>query len=418
MYVSQSYTGVELLRVLIANGAGPILMIAFTNHALDHMLRSVLDAQITNKIVRLGSRSADERIAEFSIEHVEMVAGKSRLNHAFYEYRRALRDVEDEIKKFMEGFFKTDVDTEDIVRYLMFDSPMLLESIQDPPAWISAIQEATEEQEGWHVAGADGKDACERDDSLYGFWVRGGDIEFLHNVRYDMRHRQTTAAQQRAVHPGSANRFEALSSEALDEPQDISLQTVMAEGPTREEGAEAAAAAAARDAESDSDSDDFVSVDASPEEEWLNDAILLDLDDPDSIEAADEPQLQPASSSPPDVPAAAMYAPESSSPTSFHAAPRSNDIRPDDFVDLRQFFAAYGCPDVPTVPVASRPIHELLGEIDAWSMSATERRLLHNSWSDEVRITSQETQTQEFRRLHEKHARAAQEYQEGQAEVC
>ena len=93
----------EFLRVVIANKAGPVLMIAFTNHALDHMLRSVLDARITQKIVRLGSRSADERIAEFSIEHVESVAGRSRLLSAFSTYRRALRDVEDEIKKFMDN---------------------------------------------------------------------------------------------------------------------------------------------------------------------------------------------------------------------------------------------------------------------------------------------------------------------------
>ncbi|KAJ7346800.1 hypothetical protein DFH08DRAFT_869366 [Mycena albidolilacea] len=57
----KSYTGVEILQVLLANHVRLILMIAFTNHALDHMLTSVLDAGITNKVVRLGSRSADEK---------------------------------------------------------------------------------------------------------------------------------------------------------------------------------------------------------------------------------------------------------------------------------------------------------------------------------------------------------------------
>ena len=40
----QSYTGVELLRVLVKNKPGPILMIAFTNHALDHLLQAKFDS--------------------------------------------------------------------------------------------------------------------------------------------------------------------------------------------------------------------------------------------------------------------------------------------------------------------------------------------------------------------------------------
>ena len=72
----QSYTGVELLHVLFVNDVGPILLIAFTNQALDHMLCSVLDAGIMTDIVRLGSRtSADEPIVQYSIETQEMVTG-------------------------------------------------------------------------------------------------------------------------------------------------------------------------------------------------------------------------------------------------------------------------------------------------------------------------------------------------------
>ncbi|RPD78077.1 hypothetical protein L226DRAFT_610076 [Lentinus tigrinus ALCF2SS1-7] len=407
----KSFSGVELLRVLIANEAGPILMIAFTNHALDHMLRSVLDAQITQKIVRLGSRSADERIAEFSIEHVEMVAGKSRLNYAFSGYRRALREVEDEIKEFMEGFFKTQVDTEDILRYLMFASPVLSESIQDPPDWISAIYDLTNEEDGWHVAGANGKDAGERDDTLYDFWVRGGDIEFLHNAHYAVRYRQPTAKQYTAQQP-SANRFDALSSEALDGPQDVPEQIAPADDATHEDRAEAPGTA---DAGSDSDSD-FVSVDASPEEEWLNDAMLLDLGDGDDIDAVDEPQPQTGPSSIAPIVVNSLNAlAEPFSPVPVRVS-QPDYIRPEDFLDLRQFFGAFGYSDLPSVPTTSRPIHELL-EDDAWSMSATERQMLHKRWTDEVRVMNQETQTQEFRRLHEKHARATQEYQEGQAEI-
>ncbi|EEB87724.1 hypothetical protein MPER_14830, partial [Moniliophthora perniciosa FA553] len=46
----KSFTGKEILRVLFANKIRPVVLIAFTNHALDHMLRSVLDAKITERV--------------------------------------------------------------------------------------------------------------------------------------------------------------------------------------------------------------------------------------------------------------------------------------------------------------------------------------------------------------------------------
>ncbi|KAF9506180.1 hypothetical protein BS47DRAFT_1305576 [Hydnum rufescens UP504] len=65
----QSYTGDDLLRVLVGNQVKPNLPIAFTNHALDHMLGSGLATGITKKVVRLGSRSADLKISSLSLEN-------------------------------------------------------------------------------------------------------------------------------------------------------------------------------------------------------------------------------------------------------------------------------------------------------------------------------------------------------------
>lgn len=61
----------ELIRVLLANQRGPILLMAYTNHALDHLLHAVVDSGITKKVVRLGSRSDDEIIKGFSLEELE-----------------------------------------------------------------------------------------------------------------------------------------------------------------------------------------------------------------------------------------------------------------------------------------------------------------------------------------------------------
>ncbi|EUC58494.1 NFX1-type zinc finger protein, putative, partial [Rhizoctonia solani AG-3 Rhs1AP] len=66
----KSYTGLELIRVLVKNQIGPILLVAFTNHALDHMLNGILNAEISTKIVGIGRRRAtlpqqDQSILEF-----------------------------------------------------------------------------------------------------------------------------------------------------------------------------------------------------------------------------------------------------------------------------------------------------------------------------------------------------------------
>ncbi|KAI0769450.1 P-loop containing nucleoside triphosphate hydrolase protein [Trametes elegans] len=381
----KSYTGVEELRVLIQNKVGPVLMIAFTNHALDHMLRSVLDADITKAIVRLGSRSSDERLAEFSIEHMEMVAGRTRLNAAFSVYRRTLRDVEQEINEFMSDFFKTEVDTENLIRYLTFRCPAVLESIQHPPEWVQALWtlHQAEQESGWQTTGKGKRDSnWQSEDCLYTFWARGQDIEFLHSTQMQMRYRplpsparQTQAA--RPQHP--ANKFEVLrSSTAADTnnspagDSENARQAVLAE-------------ASDRDSDFEPDSDVLTEEECQP-----------------ALPVADQ--------------AATGYLTDSgSSSNDTPASPHS--IRPDRFQNVKDFFTSFGCPDIPAVPTTMRPTQTLLEEWDAWKMSREERERLHRTWSDDVRISAQETQTMEFRRLREKHAQAARDYAEGQAEI-
>ncbi|KAG8218137.1 hypothetical protein J3R82DRAFT_3674 [Butyriboletus roseoflavus] len=184
----QSYTGVELLRVLVANGIGPILMIAFTNHALDHMLCSVLDAGITTNIVRLGSRSADERISQYSIETKEMVAGQSRLDREYSSKFRELKSVETEISQLMDRIYKIDLesDSSEIIKYLSVSYPEHHVSIMsEPPAWINVAKKLSHDDsefgEEWQVQGRKGR-VVVQDTSFYAFWKRFGDLEFLDTV--------------------------------------------------------------------------------------------------------------------------------------------------------------------------------------------------------------------------------------------
>jgi len=94
----KSFTGVELIRVLLANKCGPILLIAYTNQALDHLLRSVFDGHVTKRIVRLGGRSADEVVSNLSLESLEMtdqssLLGGCGLASLFLQHDRENADV-------------------------------------------------------------------------------------------------------------------------------------------------------------------------------------------------------------------------------------------------------------------------------------------------------------------------------------
>ncbi|KAJ8489534.1 hypothetical protein ONZ51_g2873 [Trametes cubensis] len=396
----KSYTGVELLRVLIENDVGPILMIAFTNHALDHMLRSVLDADITQKIVRLGSRSTDERIAEFSIENMENVAGRTRLSSAYSSYRWALRNVEQEIKEFMKDFFRTDVDINDLLNYLAIAYPVVVDSIKNPPPWIDALyglQEA-EKDGGWHVAGHNGQASSPSTDTIYEFWLTGRDIGFLHETH-------VTMSNKRSSPPSTANAQHTTNRFAV-----LTLDDAVAETNFKTHGT--TTGPKGRDSPSDAEDSDFELLDVSPEEEWLMDTLAdsTDSEEDESPVTPPTPPPQRVAATPPGVPQDAPTT--DSSGKGFDAA-----LRPDDFTDPQEFFLMFGCPEVPVVPSTVRPLQELLELEDAWKMSIQERQQLHQMWSDEMRITMQETLTMEFRRLREKHAQASREYTESQAEI-
>lgn len=69
----KSYTGVALIKVLLANKdrgeLGPIVCVCYTNHALDQLLEHLFDAGVP-QIIRVGSRSKSERLAEVNLRQV------------------------------------------------------------------------------------------------------------------------------------------------------------------------------------------------------------------------------------------------------------------------------------------------------------------------------------------------------------
>ena len=177
--LSQSYTGVELLRVLIKNGVRPILMIACTNHALDHLLASVLEASINKKIARLGSRSDHERVSQYSIEKLEEVATTGRERLRFGNYYRDLKKTEEKIRALMKSFSHQFLSSQQMVSHLQTQHPEHYERLDDPPTWVTVLHRLMKDQEdeGWEEVGKASKsDKAYKDNSMYSFWRSGKDI--------------------------------------------------------------------------------------------------------------------------------------------------------------------------------------------------------------------------------------------------
>jgi hypothetical protein len=351
---------VELIRVLLQNDIGPILLIAFTNHALDHMLRSVLDAGITKRIVRLGSHSTDETMRQFSLDNFEMIAGKSRLDRSFGQHYRILKDIQEQLVNLMKKWSKTVVDPEEIQQYLEIQYPEHFEHIVYPPVWIQKIRELSlESNDGgqWHYVGKNRKRDVE-DDTLYAFWRYGGDVDFIQRLQLE---RLSDPQPQPVGDPAtlsSQNRYGALdvdvvnpnsNSEALDPDPDIS---------------------------GDEEEIDLIL------EPWQMQWITTATSDTSAsvIDISPAPVERSSPSSRNDLPETHMD------------SAQSDLMGPSDFLDLGGFLQAIGYEGLAPSSSSDRPLETLLVEGIMWSLSLKERERLHTYWTDRVRDYQLETQ--------------------------
>lgn len=156
-------------------------MIAFTNHALDHLLGNVLDAGITKKVARLGSRSADERIAAYSLEAMERASGNRMHGRNIFQIRRDMRDIEDEFSEVVATLNGSTVDPEGLLMWLDLHHPGQSQELTNPPAWVNLHRS---ERQDWKTAtngrkGKQAKNTTGFNQTEYGFWVNCLDLEFL-----------------------------------------------------------------------------------------------------------------------------------------------------------------------------------------------------------------------------------------------
>jgi len=66
--------GLKIVEILLYNMVrsyyirSPILIICYTNHALDQFLEGILENELTSKIIRVGSQSSSERLINYSLK--------------------------------------------------------------------------------------------------------------------------------------------------------------------------------------------------------------------------------------------------------------------------------------------------------------------------------------------------------------
>ncbi|KAG8746574.1 hypothetical protein FRC10_004426 [Ceratobasidium sp. 414] len=169
----KSYTGVEIIKLLVRNAVTPIVLMAFTNHALDHMLLSVLD-NVTTNIARLGSRSSDERISQFSLD--KLTRDSTEHKAAIGSKWKAMKEAEDEMKDLMNSMIKKHVPRQDMNTTVLLDCPDHYDNIFTPPRWVGALYiEYMGKDAGWVVSGNKKKGKS----SKLEFWRDGQDLGWL-----------------------------------------------------------------------------------------------------------------------------------------------------------------------------------------------------------------------------------------------
>jgi hypothetical protein len=371
----QSFTGVEIIRVLKANKIGPILLIAFTNHALDHMLSSILDADITKRIVRLGRRANDERVAQYSMETLEMVQQQSRLDRTFSSQRRELKGIQEEIQNLMQKVLKLDIDndTDEIMKYLSTIYPEHFEYLSNPPLWVTNVKISMLDDDGsageWQTAGRGGK-AHVLDLSTYSFWRNCSDLAFIDQITNGLVEPWKSESPAETEVHAPQNAFSALKVE-VPHDSDSSDEEL-----------------------SDTES---ISEEVEVEESWKT----VQLDQVSSI----DPVILPAPST-------------IEPPSPVDNTKHENTIGPADIKDIDGFFGSLGFQHTPSVPYSDRPLDELLEDVgNVWEMSGSERRQIHDFWVGQARVQLGETYMGEFERLRNCHARKLRQCNEGKEEV-
>ncbi|KAJ3324873.1 hypothetical protein HDU76_013306 [Blyttiomyces sp. JEL0837] len=136
----KSYVGVQIVRALLENKRmttpnEPILLISFSNHALDQFLTHIMDAGY-NKVARLGGRSQDERIQAVSLQNlVKSNDNNTRRSATFvYDIQRKLDDCKVKLERLNRQLSDSSINWSDLRKHLQIKrKPRSIPELEDEP---------------------------------------------------------------------------------------------------------------------------------------------------------------------------------------------------------------------------------------------------------------------------------------------
>ncbi|KXN84450.1 NFX1-type zinc finger-containing protein 1, partial [Leucoagaricus sp. SymC.cos] len=169
------------------------LLIAFTNHALDHMVTSVLDANITKNIVRLGTRSSDERVSEYTLRYkLEKLETEPAMDRTIRRQYGIMKTLEAQVMKTMTSIRLPLLSWEKIEEFLDIHYPKHADMFRIPPYWIAELAELKRQEEETLGEFQEmkrrkrGKEEQTVESSIsktiYGIWRQGFDLQFIQQM--------------------------------------------------------------------------------------------------------------------------------------------------------------------------------------------------------------------------------------------
>ncbi|CAB4399021.1 unnamed protein product [Rhizophagus irregularis] len=188
----KTVVGIEIMKVLLAKEnrktiSGPILIICFTNHALDKFLEHLLDENIKN-IVRLGAGTQSEKIKDFNLEVLsENRAHNKKIPYSMAVLNRELKSIEDAVNDMT--LYRRWMTWDDIQEYLMIKENSFYEKFicvtsDDLPSWVlrTNMKELCyneifydSEEESW----SNHQDRRKKNASIFEKWAKCEDINTI-----------------------------------------------------------------------------------------------------------------------------------------------------------------------------------------------------------------------------------------------
>ncbi|KAK0737339.1 P-loop containing nucleoside triphosphate hydrolase protein [Apiosordaria backusii] len=210
----KSFIGAQIARCLYEAGLR-ILVLSYTNHALDQFMEDLLDVAIpAEAMVRIGSKAkCTDRTTALLLSEQKGNYRRSRDGWLIVDnFKQKAAKLAAELQQMLQNYFRSTFQWQEISEYLEFS---------DPDAHFLKALQVPEDENGWRRTGKGGKEVGE--DYLYKQWVSGnGPGVFKNNIPSSARGIWNMPREVRLRHIERWTR--AMAEERLHTLQEVARQ--------------------------------------------------------------------------------------------------------------------------------------------------------------------------------------------------